>query len=228
MLDWKPRDPPNLSKIRGRRVEIDRLDASRDGPDLFAAIGGESNDDLWRFIPFGPFENADVLMSVLSLMAESQGWQTHVFRDRDDGRTLGMASYMRVRPEVGSAEVGCVVFSKALQRTPAATEAMFFMARHLFEDLGYRRYEWKCDNDNAASRRAANRLGFTAEGVFRQDLVVKGRNRDTAWFSMLDREWPPIRSAFEQWLAPGNFDSSGQQLRSLLEIRDREYASEVS
>jgi RimJ/RimL family protein N-acetyltransferase len=152
-------------------------------------------------------------------MIDNQDWQTHVFRACHTGEMLGMSSYMRIRPEVGSAEVGCVMFSKALQRTPAATEAMFSMARHLFDDLGYRRYEWKCDNDNAASRRAADRLGFVPEGVFRQDLVVKGRNRDTAWFSMLDGEWPRIRSAFEQWLAPENFDSAGQQRRRLREIR---------
>jgi RimJ/RimL family protein N-acetyltransferase len=132
-----------------------------------------------------------------------------------------MASYMRIRPEAGSAEVGSVVFSKALQRTAAATEAIFLMARHLFEDRGYRRFEWKCDNQNAASVRAARRFGFTAEGVFRQDMVVKGRNRDTAWFSILDGEWPRIRSAFEQWLAPENFDPAGQQRRSLAAIRDR-------
>jgi RimJ/RimL family protein N-acetyltransferase len=219
MREWKPCDPPNLARARGRFLQVDRLDADRDAVDLFSAICGDDNADLWRFIPFGPFDVPDALMAVLSLMAETQGWQTLVFRSRDAGEVLGMSSYMRVRPEVGSAEVGCVVFSKALQRTPAATEAMFVMARHLFDDLGYRRYEWKCDDDNAASRRAAVRLGFVPEGVFRQDMVVKGRNRDTAWFSMLDREWPRIRSAFEGWLAPENFDGAGRQRQTLSEIR---------
>jgi len=221
MLDWKPCDPPNMPPTRSRFVAIERLDSDRDGADLFAAIGGDQNDELWRFIPFGPFESADLLMTILVYMSESQGWQTLVFRSCDTGEALGMASYMRIRPEAGSAEVGCVVFSKALQKTPGASEAMFSMARYLFDDLGYRRYEWKCDNANVASRRAATRLGFTPEGIFRQDMVVKGQNRDTAWFSMLDTEWPRIRSAFEQWLAADNFDPAGQQRRALTEIRDQ-------
>jgi RimJ/RimL family protein N-acetyltransferase len=221
MLYWKPCEAPNFPPTPGRFVAIDRFDPTRDGAELFRAIGGDANDDLWRFIPFGPFESAEVLTAALSFMGtDEQGWQTLVFREPERENVLGMSSYMRVRPEAGSAEVGCVVFSKALQRTPAATEAMFAMARHLFDDLRYRRYEWKCDDDNAASKRAARRLGFSPEGVFRQDMVVKGKNRDTAWFSMLDGEWRSIRSAFEQWLTPENFDSAGQQRRSLTAIRD--------
>lgn len=220
LLDWKPRAAPSLPQTRGRFVGIDSFRPERDAAELFAAIGGKPYDDLWRFIPFGPFESADDLAAVLSFMVEAHGWQTHVFRVGDSAKPLGMASYMRIRPEAGSAEVGCVVFSKAMQKTPAATEAMYWMARHLFDDLNYRRYEWKCDNDNAASRNAARRLGFTSEGVFRQDMVVKGRNRDTAWFSMLDREWPRIRSAFEDWLSLENFDPAGRQRRSLLEMRE--------
>jgi RimJ/RimL family protein N-acetyltransferase len=221
VLDWKACDAPNLPPTRGRFVRVERFDPERDAVELFAAIGGEQNDALWRFIPFGPFESADAMKAVFSFTAEAQGWQTLVFRGCDDGQVLGTASYMRIRPEAGSVEVGCVVFSKALQKTAAASEAMFSMARHIFDDLGYRRYEWKCDDGNAASKRAAKRFGFTPEGVFRQDLVVKGRTRDTAWFSMLDREWPQIRSAFEQWLAAENFDPAGRQRRSLVEIRDR-------
>ena len=228
MQHWKPRETPHLPPTRGHFVQLDRLDPERDADALFAAIGADANDDLWRFIPFGPFESAQALMGILSFMVENQGWQTLVFRAPETGRVLGMSSYMRIRPEAGSAEVGCVVFSKALQKTPAATEAMFSMARHLFDDKGYRRYEWKCDNDNAGSRRAAARLGFSPEGVFRQDMVVKGRNRDTAWFSMLDREWPEVRTAFEQWLAPDNFDAGGRQKRSLSAIRDPLRAKGVS
>lgn len=221
MIDWKPCDVPNLQPCRGRFVQISPLRPEQDAAELFAAIGGPQNDGLWRYIPLGPPESAETLMAQLSMLAEAQDWQTLVFRGSDRRETLGMASYMRIRPEAGSAEVGCVVFSKALQRTAAATEAMFLMARHLFDDRGYRRYEWKCDAENAASQSAARRLGFTSEGVFRQDMVVKGKNRDTAWFSMLDREWPSIRSAFEQWLAPENFDSAGQQRRSLAEMRSQ-------
>jgi RimJ/RimL family protein N-acetyltransferase len=221
MIDWKSCDAPGLPPTAGRFVQIDPLRADQDAAGLFASIGGQANDSLWRHIPFGPPESSDSLMAVLAVMAERHGSQTLVFRGRESGRILGMASYMRLRPEAGSAEVGAVVFSQALQRTAAASEAVFFMARHLFDDLGYRRFEWKCDNENAASKNAALRFGFSAEGVFRQDMVVKGKNRDTAWFSMLDHEWPRIRSAFEQWLAPSNFDPAGQQLRSLVEIRDQ-------
>ena len=220
MIDWKACDPPNLQSARGSFVRVDALRAQQDADDLFTAIAGKSNEDLWEYIPFEPPEDSKALENLLSLMAEMQGWQTLVFRGCDSGEMLGMSSYMRIRPEAGSAEIGCVIFSRTLQRTPAASEAMFLMARHLFDDRGYRRYEWKCDDENAASRRAALRLGFSAEGVFRQDMVVKGRNRDTAWFSMLDGEWPGIRSAFQAWLAPENFDSQGKQRRSLRELRE--------
>ena len=131
--------------------------------------------------------------------------------DAGAGSALGMASYMRIRQEHGSAEVGCVVFGKALQRTRAATEAIYLMARHIFDDLGYRRFEWKCNEANAASKRAAVRFGFTFEGVFRNDMVMKGRNRDTAWYSMLDSEWSGVKTAFDSWLDPGNFTPEGVQ-----------------
>jgi RimJ/RimL family protein N-acetyltransferase len=221
MIDWKPRDAPDFPPASGHFVRVDPLRADRDAEELFGAIAGSENQELWRYIPFGPPESPESLMATLAYGAESQGWQTLVLRGSDSGEMLGMASYMRVRKEAGSAEVGCVVYSKALKRTPAATEAMFFMARHLFDDLGYRRFEWKCDNENAASKSAARRLGFCAEGVFRQDMVVRGQNRDTAWFSMIDSEWPQIRSAFEEWLAESNFDDTGQQRRPLAEFRDQ-------
>jgi RimJ/RimL family protein N-acetyltransferase len=220
LSDWKPCELPDMPSTGGAFVRVHRFRPERDAAALFAAIGGPHNDVLWRHIPFGPFESAAALRAILAFMKDVHGWQTLVFRARDSGETLGTASYMRIRPEAGSAEVGCVVFSKALQRTPAATEAMYFMARHLFDDLGYRRYEWKCDNDNVASRNAAVRFGFAPEGVFRQDMVIKGRNRDTAWFSMLDREWPRIDGAFQAWLAPENFDAAGKQRRSLAEMRN--------
>jgi RimJ/RimL family protein N-acetyltransferase len=136
----------------------------------------------------------------------------------DTGRAAGWASYMRIKPAHGVIEVGNVLFSPALQRTRASTEAMYLMARHVFEDLGYRRYEWKCNAKNEPSRRAALRLGFTFEGIFRQHMVTKDRNRDTAWFSMLDHEWPARKRAFEAWLDPANFDDQGKQRKSLTEI----------
>jgi RimJ/RimL family protein N-acetyltransferase len=136
----------------------------------------------------------------------------------ETARAAGWASYMRITPAHGVIEVGNILFSPALQRTRAATEAMYLMARHVFEDLGYRRYEWKCNAENAPSRRAALRFGFTFEGIFRQHMVVKGHNRDTAWFAMLDHEWPVRKRAFEAWLQPENFDDDGHQRRTLAEI----------
>ena len=147
---------------------------------LFAAIGGPENDSLWEYIPLGPFHSAADLAEAMGMAAAAFGWVTHLIRDRESGAVMGMASYMRIRPEHGSAEVGCIVYSRKLQRTAAATEAMYLMMRHVFDDFGYRRYEWKCNNANAASKRAAERLGFTYEGTFRQDMVMKGANRDTA------------------------------------------------
>ena len=221
MQDWKPCKLPALPTTEGRFVRISRLDPEADGPDLFLAVAGPGNDTLWQYIPFGPPASTEELLATLEAMATSMGWQTLVIREVHSGKMLGMASYMRIRADVGSAEIGCVIFSKALQKTAAATEALFIMARHLFDDLGYRRFEWKCDNNNSASIRAAFRFGFSAEGVFRQDLVVKGRNRDTAWFSMIDSEWPTIRGAFERWLDPGNFNTQGSQITPLSSIREQ-------
>ncbi len=220
LSQWTGRPEPNLLSIEGRFVQIDRAQFPRDAEALFAAIGGPGNDDLWRYIPFGPFENAAALGAGMVLVAQRQHWMTYIFRKPETGDVLGMSNYMRIRPEAGSAEIGCIVLSKALQRTPAATEAMYLLARHLFDDLGYRRYEWKCHDGNEASKRAAVRLGFSFEGVFRQDMVVKSKNRNTAWYSIIDSEWPDMREAFEIWLAPANFDNAGQQKRPLQDIRE--------
>ncbi|MDE0887660.1 MAG: GNAT family protein [Myxococcota bacterium] len=219
-MDWKPCNPPRLPPTTGAFVAVAPLkEDERDGDELFAAIAGPGNEELWRFIPFGPPETPESLVATLGGARDAGQWQPMILRAAAGGPALGMASYMRLRPEVGSAEVGSIVFSKALQRTAAASEALYLMARHLFEDLGYRRFEWKCDDANAASKRAALRLGFRFEGLFRQDLVVKGKNRDTAWFSMLDGEWPGIRAAFEAWLDPDNFDAGGEQKRALAAMR---------
>ena len=218
---WEMRPPPALGRVKGRFVAIEPAEFPAAAEELFSVLGGAPNADLWTYIPMGPFDSAEQFGAAMAFVGGQQGWQTHLFRDAKTGAPLGMASYMRIRPEAGSAEVGCVVFSKAMQRTPAATEAMYLMARHVFDDLGYRRYEWKCNDANEGSKRAAVRLGFTFEGVFRQDQVMKGRNRDTAWFSMLDREWPAAKAAFETWLAPENFGPDGRQRRGLKEIRDR-------
>ncbi|MAK62174.1 MAG: GNAT family N-acetyltransferase [Ponticaulis sp.] len=144
-------------------------------------------------------------------MMIEKDWLTYTILDRETTRPLGMASYMRQRPEHGSIEVGCVAFSPALRRTIAATEAMYLMAAHVFDDLHYRRYEWKCHNKNTASKNAALRFGFQFEGVHRNDMVMKGTSRDTAWFAMTDDDWPGVKAAFKRWLSPDNFDENGQQ-----------------
>lgn len=215
---WTARPRPQLTSLRGRFIHIDRAQFSKDADALYAALGGPGNDDLWRYVPIGPYEDAAMLGASFALIADQHDWMTYVLRDAESGGVLGMASFMRIRPDDGSAEIGCIIFSKALQKTPAATEAMYLMARHIFDDLGYRRYEWKCNNANEGSKRAAERLGFSFEGVFRQDMVMKGENRDTAWYSIIDSEWPKLRAAFEAWLAPDNFDDGGQQIKSLREI----------
>lgn len=216
LKDWRGCAPPKLSDVSGRYVRVVPYNSKRHADSLFRAIGGAGADDLWRFIPEQPPLSADALAESYDARTD---WKIHVLLSLDGGSTLGTASYMRIRPDQGSAEIGNVIFSPALKRTPAATEAMFLMARHLFEDLKYRRYEWKCDDANAPSKRAAERLGFSFEGVFRQDRVVKGLNRDTAWFSMLDCEWPKLKVAFNVWLDPKNFDPSGAQIRRLEDLR---------
>ena len=219
LASWTPRALPGAGPLQGRRVRLEPARWPDDARGLYDAVGGPANEDLWRYIYIGPMGSAQALASAMMKMRDAEGWRTQVLRERGTGAALGMASYMRNRPAHGSTEVGCVVFSRALQRTAAATEAMYLMARHVFDDLGYRRYEWKCHDANAASKNAALRLGFVLEGVFRQDMVMKGANRDTAWFSILDAEWPRVRAAFEAWLDPANFDAEGRQRRSLAEIR---------
>lgn len=219
LANWTGCAEPNLRYVKGQHITIEPADFTRDAEALFDAVGGEANASLWGYIPIGPFDDAEDMSATFERFADQEGWRTYVIRDLA-GDVLGMASYMRLRPEAGSIEVGCIVFSKKLQRTPASTEAMYLMASHIFEDLGYRRYEWKCNDANDASKRAALRLGFVPEGVFRQDMVMKGGNRDTAWYSMLDKEWPRAKAAFEAWLAPANFDAQGVQRRSLADIRE--------
>jgi RimJ/RimL family protein N-acetyltransferase len=166
----------------------------------------------------GPFPDRASFDANLSKKAVSPDRVFFTIVDRASGRAVGQACYLRIDPANRVIEVGHILYTPALQRTAGATEAMYLLARHAFEDLGYRRYEWKCNALNSPSRRAALRLGFTFEGVFRQHMIVKGRNRDTAWFAMLDIEWPARKGAFERWLDPSNFDSAGRQKKSLQTI----------
>jgi RimJ/RimL family protein N-acetyltransferase len=163
----------------------------------------------------GPFGDRAAFADALKKRQASDDPLFFAIEEVENNRAIGIASYMRIEPAHRVIEIGGIVFSPDLQRKPGATEAMYLMARHVFEDLGYRRYEWKCDALNAPSRRAALRLGFTFEGIFRQHMIIKRRNRDTAWFSMVDSEWPARKAAFEAWLAPDNFDSHGKQKQPL-------------
>lgn len=215
---WTKCSRPSQSTLVGRFVRADPFQAPQDAEALFDVIGGAESAPLWTHIPVGPFNTANELADFFSFCQTNLNWLTYIFRS-PTGEVLGTASYMRVRPEHGSVEVGSVIFSPTLQRTPAATEAMYLMAKTVFEDLGYRRYEWKCNRNNAASKRAAERFGFTYEGTFRQDMVVKGENRDTCWYSMMDSEWPQVKRAFEAWLDPSNFDVTGTQKKKLASLR---------
>jgi RimJ/RimL family protein N-acetyltransferase len=192
--------------LRGDRVRLEPLDPAW-ADDLQAAAAGDPQ--LWDYLPYGPF--ADTAAMRAHLAAQAASADPLFYAVVEDGRAAGVVSYLRVEPEHGCIEIGHIWFGAALQRTPAATEAIYLLARHAFDDLGNRRLEWKCDAANARSRRAAERFGFTFEGVFRQHMIVKGRNRDTAWFSIVDGEWPAVREAFEAWLAPENFDADGRQ-----------------
>jgi RimJ/RimL family protein N-acetyltransferase len=192
------------------------LNAQRHAAALWEAVGGY--DDLWTWLADGPYPSEAELSQALEEKQAATGAIFLAIVPGDAAGAAGYASYMRMEPAHGVVEVGNILLAPALQRTRAATEAMYLMASHIFDHLGYRRYEWKCNAANQASRRAALRLGFTFEGIFRQHMVVKGRNRDTAWFSMLDQEWPTRKRAFEAWLEDDNFDSQGRQRQSLVEM----------
>jgi len=218
LADWTTRPTPGLQSLNGRRIRLEPLDWARHAATLFSAVGGPANEALWRWMPSGPFMTPGSLGDMLASSAARQGWRTLVMRADPSADVLGMASYMRIREDHGSAEIGCVVLGSRLQRTREATEALALMARHVF-DLGYRRYEWKCHQANLASQRAAERFGFTREGVFRNDMVVKGGSRDTVWYSVIDREWPAINAALTDWLSDENFTADGRQKRTLASLR---------
>jgi RimJ/RimL family protein N-acetyltransferase len=216
-LYWKGARPPERAPLEGDLVRLEPLDPARHARDLFEA--SHRADGIWTYLAYGPFETLASFTAWLEARAASKDPLFYAVVDRTAGVARGMASYMRIAPADGVIEIGHIWFAPPLQRTRQATEAIFLLARHSFDDLGYRRLEWKCDSLNAPSRRAAERFGFTYEGIFRQHMVIKDRNRDTAWFSIIDSEWPSRRAAFEQWLAPSNFDSDGKQRRTLAEIR---------
>jgi RimJ/RimL family protein N-acetyltransferase len=209
---------PSRTTLEGRVVSVVPLDPIAHAQTLFDHTRGEENEGLWRYLFEGPFGTRADFDYHLTQKASSEDPLFFAILDKASGDAVGYAAYMRIEPAHRVIEVGSILYTPRLQRSVGATEAMYLMARHVFEDLGYRRYEWKCNALNAPSRNAAVRLGFTFEGVFRQHMIVKGCNRDTAWFSMLDTEWPKRKAAFERWLDPSNFDAEGRQRTSLSEM----------
>ena len=217
MTPPQPGRPPKRIALRGQTVRLEPLEPERHGDDLFAASQGA--DATWTYLPYGPFAGRSEFTSWLAQRAPLDDPLTFAIVDEASGAARGLASLMSVVPEHGVIEIGHIWLSPALQKTRQATEAIYVMARYAFDELGNRRLEWKCDSLNDGSRRAAERFGFVFEGVFRNHRIVKGRNRDTAWYSITDEEWPSRRAAFEAWLAPENFDAGGRQRKSLAELR---------
>jgi len=211
-VDATPARRPEAVVLDGRFGRIEKLDAGRHGAALWQGV--KDDNATWAYMPYGPFADAAAFAAWLADRPKLEDPYSYAVV-APDGRALGIATLMEIRPAMRVIEVGNIVYAPALQRTALATEAQYLLARYVFETLGYRRYEWKCNALNAPSRRAAGRFGFTFEGVFRQHQIVKGRNRDTAWFSMLDAEWPARKAAFERWLARDNFDAAGRQKLSL-------------
>jgi RimJ/RimL family protein N-acetyltransferase len=207
---------PTRTAMTGRIAALAPLDAELHGAALWEQLALPGSARLFDYLADEPFPDRESLKAALAAKAASE--DPLFFAILVGGRAAGYAAYLRMESRHRAIEVGHILFTPALQRTAAATEAMYLMARHVFEDLGYRRYEWKCDTRNLPSQRAAERLGFTFEGIFRQHMIVKGSNRDTAWFAMLDSEWPARKAAFERWLDPGNF-LDGRQRESLESIR---------
>lgn len=217
--NWNICEKPEPAELNGKLVQLTHYNFDEHSATLWEALGGENANELIRFFPNDPYENSDDFGSWLKDVNDSKEFHTMVISSVETKEVLGMASYMRCTPKNGSVEIGAIAHGQKMARSALATETHFILAKYIFEELGYRRYEWKLNNENQASHRAAKRLGFSFEGVFRQHMVVKGKNRDTAWYSMLDYEWPQIKATFESWLDQSNFDKSGKQIKSLIQIR---------
>lgn len=215
LQDWSAPNWPSAEGLRGALVNLVPLDAELHGPQLFEAFAS-APDSIWTYMSFGPFGDVRDLVATLDSLKQMEGWLPYAITV--SGLPVGIASYLRIDPPNGVLEIGSLAFSPQLQRTAAATEALFLMIDHCFE-LGYRRCEWKCDDLNAASHAAAVRLGFQYEGVFRQATHYKGRNRDTAWYAIVDKDWPALRASFQAWLSPDNFDEQGYQVSTLQSLR---------
>lgn len=212
-VDTTPAARPGPVLLEGAHAVIEKLDPAKHGAALWRAVRDDVS--LWTYMGYGPFAGEAAFAEWMAQRSAASDPCAYAVIDRIRGEATGTVTLMEIRPAARVIEMGNIVYSPLLQRTPAATEAQYLVAAYVFETLGYRRYEWKCNDLNAPSRRAALRLGFTFEGIFRQHMIVKGRNRDTAWYSMLDTEWPKRKDSFERWLDPSNFDADGRQRVSL-------------
>lgn len=212
--DWQPPPRPPRQSLSGRFCRLEPLDAALHSAALYRAISADLSGETWTYMPYGPFADCASYQEWMRHYCAGDDPMFHAVIDLQDNQAIGVASYLNIHPNNGSIEVGHIHFSLRLQRSGAATEAMYLMMRNAFE-LGYRRYEWKCNALNQKSRAAALRLGLSYEGVFRQATVSKHRNRDSAWYAAVDSEWPRLKLAFERWLAPDNFDAEGRQRLSL-------------
>ncbi|UUD64712.1 GNAT family N-acetyltransferase [Pseudomonas seleniipraecipitans] len=222
LLDWKPASTPPRSTLDGRYVRLEPLNSATHGDDLWLALqGADSDPALWDYLPYGPFAERAAFGVWLQDKQSTSDPLFFSVLDKTTGRAVGLLSFLRIAPNDGCIEIGHIAFGRAMQRSPASTEAIWLLMSLAMDTLGNRRLEWKCNGRNQRSLRAAERLGFVQEGLFRQHAVIKGRNRDTAWFSIIDSEWPQCRDALQRWLSPDNFDEQGKQRQRLEALRAR-------
>lgn len=218
VADWTACKQPPREVMQGKYCRIEPIDLDAHASDLYSAFRQDNENRIWTYLPYGPFDNEADFRSWMAGACFGDDPLFHAIIDEQTNIAVGVASYLRIDAANGVIEVGNINYSPELQQTRAATEAMYLMMRRVFSDLGYRRYEWKCDALNAPSRNAAERLGFSYDGLFQQAIMYKGRNRDTAWFSVLDGDWPGLKTAYLEWLDAGNFDGKGQQKTGLANL----------
>ncbi|MBN9250211.1 MAG: GNAT family N-acetyltransferase [Mesorhizobium sp.] len=217
--NWQPRPRPERKVLEGRYVRLEPLDAAKHGDGLFDASTVVDADGRFAWLFENPPQTRAEFQTWLEKVAASQDPLYFAVIDIATGKVAGRQTLMRIEPNHGVIEIGSIYWGPLISRKPAATEAQFLFTEYVFDELGYRRYEWKCHNDNAPSKRAAERFGFKFEGIFRQHMVAKGANRDTAWYSIIDKEWPALKKAYEGWLDPSNFDRDGAQKKRLEDFR---------
>jgi RimJ/RimL family protein N-acetyltransferase len=212
---WTDRRKPPRAPMKGQYASTEPLDPRKHGRDLFEAVALDTDGRIWTYLPYGPFTTQQAYAGWMQMTCLGEDPQFHAILDNSTGKAVGVASLMRIDPKGGAIEIGHICLSPLAQRSRVATEAMYLFMKRVFDEVAYRRYEWKCDALNTPSCKAAERLGFSFEGVFRQATVYKGRNRDTAWYSIIDKEWLQLKMAFETWLEPDNFEAAGRQKQAL-------------